>query len=352
MKKLKMVFLIIVCVGIASFFHNVVSARVDGPCSICHTMHNSQDEKSMIYDNDPSEEPFPHLLRGSCIGCHTGYNKSGNDIPYVYAALEPVYPEHVLAGGSFWWVAKDGGADDCKGHNVYGLSDRDGNLTKAPGKWIGCSTDNSCHVTLAEKQTSIPSFGSGCGGCHLAPAHHADDSDTVVGEAGGWFRYCSGHEVGQGVIGIEAPGWDLHPSPETHNEYLGKEARLDRKQGFADIGNTMTAFCCGCHGGFHKENDSGTWIRHPSDGIIPVSGEYEDFSSYDPRVPIARPSLDGWTGPDVQVYRGKDMVMCLSCHRAHGSPFPDILRWNYDLQVAGGGIEKDYGCFKCHSEKD
>jgi hypothetical protein len=48
-------------------------------------------------------------------------------------------------------------------------------------------------------------------------------------------------------------------------------------------------------------------------------------------------------------------VMCLSCHRAHGSPYNDMLRWDYDGMVAGngsGGGNDGTGCFKCHSEKD
>lgn len=355
MKRLKLVFLIVVCMGIASFLPNSVFALVDGPCSVCHTMHNSQDGESMIYGDETG--PFPHLTRGSCIGCHTGTNDGISPIPYVYDSGGVIYGTDTLAGGNFWWVATAGEGNDTKGHNVYGLSNQDGNLEEAPGMWVGGSCGiSSCHNTLAAEQTVISELGSGCEGCHLAAAHHADDSDPVVGRSGGWFRYCSGHncdlEIG-GVKGIEDSDWQYTSSPSDHNEYLGYEMPDHTSNaGFYNLGSTMTAYCCGCHGGFHdEENGGGAWIRHPSDAVIPAEGEYVNYTVYDPLTPVARPDLDGWIAASATVTPSEDLVMCLSCHRAHGSPYPDMLRWDYNSQVAGGGGE-DIGCFKCHSEKN
>ena len=101
----------------------------------------------------------------------------------------------------------------------------------------------------------------------------------------------------------------------------------------------MTGYCTGCHGDFHIEDDAtagSPWIRHPSDLIIPNSGEYASAfgasggtGTYDPLVPVARPSLSGWTVPVSTVTLGTDLVMCLSCHRAHASPYFKMLRWDY-----------------------
>ncbi|MGB9716198.1 MAG: cytochrome c3 family protein [Thermodesulfovibrionales bacterium] len=44
--------------------------------------------------------------------------------------------------------------------------------------------------------------------------------------------------------------------------------------------------------------------------------------------------------------------MCLSCHRAHGSPYADILRWNYDEMRTGSYTTTDSGCFTCHTGKN
>ena len=301
------------------------------------------------------DEPFPSLTRGTCIGCHTGTNTADWPIPFVMSDTgEPNYEtgSDTLAGGNFYWVATTGEGNDTKGHNVYGLSNVDFNLSKAPGGG-GCGV-SSCHNTLALEQTVIPALGSGCEGCHLAPAHHANDSAVVVGEDGGWFRYCSGHDIGgqnRGVEGIEDKDWQYTNSASDHNEYLGVVGDPTGSGGFG-VGNTMTGYCTGCHGLFHVEQDDATaWIRHPSDAVIPNSGEYQYYTVYDPLVPVARPDLDGWTAASATVTPGTDLVMCLSCHRAHGSPYPDMLRWDYNTQVAGGGGE-DTGCFKCHSEKN
>ncbi len=48
---------------------------------------------------------------------------------------------------------------------------------------------------------------------------------------------------------------------------------------------------------------------------------------------------------------GHDLVMCLSCHVAHGSDNAGMLRFDYADMVAGGGTNTT-GCFACHTTKD
>ena len=360
MRQLKLVFLLLICMGIISFLPNSAWARVHGQsCANCHIMHNSQDGGDVVTGG-----PVRHLLAKGCIACHTGDNAeilSGGTTPYVYNT-SVTYGTDTLAGGNFYWVATAGEGNDTKGHNVLDLSAQDTNIPAgtnpgegAPGGWITCA--NSCHSTLAAEQTAVPELGSGCEGCHIAVAHHADDSDTVVGETGGWFRYCAGHMSGDGygVEGIEDDDWQLTEAPADHNEYLGFVGPHGGSAGFYNLGNTMTAYCCGCHGGFHNQ-DAGAWIRHPSDAYLPGgTTEYAAYPEYSTEAPVARPDLSGYTGPSSVVTPdgGTDMVMCLSCHRAHGSPYPDMLRWDYDSQIAGGGgAPQDTGCFTCHTTKD
>lgn len=333
-------------------------ARVTGQCSNCHTMHYSQGGTQL--SEWGSSGPYKALTIDTCVGCHTGINTGSNTIPYVYSTTEPTYGMDTLAGGNFYWVAQGGG--DAKGHNVLGIADRDVELSGgAPGNPYSCS--NSCHISLAHEH-AVEGLGSGCGGCHLRPAHHAIDSDTVVGleqaDDDGYYRFLSGHMSGNnhGVAGIEDSDWQYTKSAADHNEYLGWEGHLQYRAGFYNLGHTMTAFCCGCHGDFHEEQDSGSnWIRHPSDAVIPDSGEYAGAfgaegggtGTYDPLVPVARPSLSGWTEPgsSVTLGTGGDMVMCLSCHRAHGSPYYKIMRWDYK-NWPGEGTN---GCGVCHTSK-
>ncbi|MDY6933986.1 MAG: cytochrome c3 family protein [Spirochaetota bacterium] len=338
--------------------------EVKGNCSNCHTMHRSQNPWPWDMNwGGPSSAPIENLLVADCIGCHTNYTDGSPTItlitgsvtvtvPVVYNTVVP--PSATLAGGNFYWVAHD---DDTKGHNVLGISGMDANLSQAPGNANSCS--NSCHYSLAVEQTALPLLGSGCKGCHLHPSHHADDQGPVIDnnpDGEGWYRFLSGHFTGEGhgVTGIEDNDWHATKSVSDHNEYLGYDGGHDAVGAFNELGNTMSAFCCGCHGNFHQERDSFNWIRHASDTIIPNSGEYANAfgaqgsgtGAYNPDIPVARPELTGWTGASVEVSLGAggDLVMCLSCHRAHGSPYFKLLRWDY----RGNDWS---GCGTCHTQK-
>ena len=337
-------------------------AKVTGVCSNCHTMHSSQGGA----DLHGVLGPYATLLTNDCIGCHShgtetqSYSMGTSTVPVVNytGSAEPF---EWLAGGNFFWVA-DG--NDSKGHNVYGLADQDVAITAAegaPGDASGGCGPTGCHATLAVETTMLGP--GGCQGCHLNVMHHTDDGTGTdgtkyVGTAeAGWYRFLSGHMggAGYGVAGIEHSGWG--PSDGTvggtdHNEYLGV---VVDKTGTTSLANkSMTAFCCGCHGDFHKQQASGNWIRHPSDVVIPTTGEYAAMvTEYNPATPLARSALAQGDTPSGSVAAGTDMVMCLSCHRSHGSPYDDMLRWDYGNMKAGdGGDWIGKGCFYCHTSKD
>jgi hypothetical protein len=300
-------------------------------------MHNSQGGVNMIFDTVlDGTDPNPYLTRGSCVGCHTGTN-IGDSRPFVYNTSPPTKP---LAGGNFYWVTQD----DAKGHNVKGIPSMSADsLDVAPGDdgtgTFACA--DSCHASLYT--TTL--VDTGCEGCHIEPKHHAPQQDAGAPalEANGFYRFLSGHNTGSGVHGIEDDDWQYTNSALDHNEYLGNTASTD---------NTMTGYCVGCHGIFHLQQDNSNWIRHPSDAVLPDDPEeYTAYLVYDPNIPVARPDLGNIADPGL-VANNADMVMCLSCHRAHGSEHDDMLRWDYDSMVAGGGGADGTGCFTCHSEKD
>jgi hypothetical protein len=356
-------------------------AKVSGPCANCHTMHASQTPWPTNW-GDVNDLPKSALLIGDCVGCHssgtssTYYNLGGCEVPVVlYTGGEPT---SYLAGGNFWWVEEGFGGDDSKGHNVF-LGQGDDYLTEAPGGGPSCGGGvNNCHQNLHLPVSGMPGSGAelngkyGCEGCHINVRHHANDhpnfdSGYVNTADQGWYRFLSGHLGGAheafGVEGYEDNDWEAgHPNlpqgtggVDSHNEYLGQESS---GSGFS-LGSvhTTTAFCTGCHGDFHDEQKSdGAWVRHPSDAVIPNTpgSEYADTGGatnhyYDPLSPVAKPTVD--TIPDTTVTPGTDFVMCLSCHRPHGSPYPDMLRWDYTTQQAGGGGD-DTGCFYCHTTKN
>ncbi len=340
-RKMKKTLIILTIISFASLIFSGMSFAA--VCSDCHTMHNMQDGTS-ITGGDPTNSL---LVASSCLACHTGTNTGSNSIPYVMGSSEPTFGTNTLAGGNFWWVEND---SDAKGHNVI-TANTDGTLSAAPGaSSAGCGTPN-CHAAL-----NVAS----CEGCHMSPAHHTASSGNVT--AAPWYRWLSGHQggAGLGVKGIEHSGWGYGATAggTNHNEYLGNVDDKDSAGGFAAVGSTMTGFCTGCHGNFHIQDATATgatpWTRHPSDFVILNSGEYASMStSYNPNTPVARPAGFNWAGAVgvATVAAGTDMVMCLSCHVAHGSPYDDMLRWNYDTMEVGGGSNTS-GCFVCHTSKD
>ena len=109
-------------------------ARVTGVCSNCHTMHNSQNGSAVAKDYlDADLPPQEQLLTSDCVGCHSSstgqtiINFSGTSVPIVYNTVPPSQP---LAGGNFYWVATQG---DEYGHNVYGISGIDSNISETTG---------------------------------------------------------------------------------------------------------------------------------------------------------------------------------------------------------------------------
>jgi len=353
-------------------------AKVTGRCDGCHTMHNSQDGA------DLNAVPYGVLLlRDGCVGCHShlsetlSYPLGTSTVPVVNSGVDPSSSH--LAGGNFYWVADAGANQDAKGHNVFGISGQDEAISVdegAPGNQqvTGECQTGGCHGTLAAETISdsvladYDGFRSGCQGCHLNVRHHADDgtgTKYVDNENQGWYRFLAGHAgtsvLNYGVEGIEDEDWQATIGATDHNEYLG--VPVDKNDSTSLQNGSMTAFCCGCHGNFHVQNENvatdpgsqSPWIRHPSDFVIPDSGEYADMSTtYSTLSPVARPVGFAWASnsPSSNVIAG-DMVMCLSCHRPHGSPNDDLLRWPYADMIAGGGGGLDnQGCFYCHVTKD
>ncbi|MGE4296518.1 MAG: cytochrome c3 family protein [Desulfovibrionaceae bacterium] len=336
-------------------------------------MHNSQHGEPMAYSLSGSSftasaTPNPTLLVTDCVGCHTAtdgstWQDATTGAPIVFNTSEPDYGatsdggqiRQGLAAGNFYWVEQD----DANGHNVFAS---DATLNAAPGDAQGCG-GNCCHDNLDRAYTGSGALQgrAGCQGCHMVSGtttlsvkgwHHKDDSGVAVTSADqGWYRFLAGHYTGDGygVTGIEDADWEHSASSTTHNEYLGYAADKTSTGGMSRLGNTMSGFCTGCHGNFHTQDGTASgatpWLRHPSDTVLPATGEYADYTTYDPLTPVARTSLGGVSGV---VTPGTDLVMCLSCHRAHASPYYKMMRWDYSSDTLSTALA---GCATCHTRK-
>lgn len=359
------------------FLSKDVTAKITGPCVNCHTMHNSQNGAHMISYFAPNEidtNPKQLLLRGSCIGCHGQgtANKivtiGGSDMPQVYHTNA----SGDLAGGNFAYIfgTKGSGASDTKGHNVIDFGNIDDILTDAPGRihspmvsntQLTCAGNNGCHGWRA-----FNTSGSGLGS--LKGSHHRniDGKCDTATETFNSYRFL------RGVKGFENMGtykWQNYDA-DNHNEYFGTSTPMSGSNcgschyAATDIrpsNNTISGFCATCHGNFHWLGEffagtgggiggdiSSPFTRHPSDVILPPSGEYSSYTSYSVEATVGRQTV-----PDSisnAVNPGLDVVTCLSCHAAHGTNYPDLLKWDYTNMIAGGGGSG--GCFTCHTQKN
>ncbi|MEJ2255127.1 MAG: hypothetical protein P8Y75_12345 [Nitrospirota bacterium] len=338
--------------ALVAFLPLPTEAKVKGQCADCHTMHNSQDGAPMaltgnvVWDGgaltgDPKTAPNGNLLIASCVGCHSNSTaepivslSDGNDVPIVY---NHTVPTTYLAGGNFYWVADSGGNDDTKGHNVYGVSSQDANISAsegAPGHdGSGCAGATVCHQTLAAAPGPYNYQRGGCQACHIFTYHHQDPPV---------YRFLKGHGTGPPfgplgddrknyttypdyVKGIEDADWEYTTSLTDHNVYQGTtDVYLSDGTNGLQLQHTMTAFCSGCHYGFHGYQNgiygeygmgSGSpWLRHPTDVALSTYGEY---GSVDPKNNYSTESPVAWTSiTNATVYDGP-VVMCLTCHRPH-----------------------------------
>lgn len=341
------------------------SAKVNGQCAICHTMHNSQDNAPMAFDaaGDPQATPNDVLLLRGCVACHTGSNDGTNVIPYVSDTTAPDYGTDgttgdTLAGGSFYWVASgtagnSGATAQSTGHNVAtdGMALQDSVLLNNPP---GATTSLAAQLRCA-----------GVNGCHGDPlatsdfaaisgTHHADDTVIDGSTTAKSFRFLLG------VTGLEDDDWEYQPTTTAHNQYKG----VDRTSDTENDTSTISSLCARCHNDFHNgdENVQGPnggfaspWVRHPTDfdmGNTEADSEYRNYGGagnpYVVSAPVA--SNDVSAVKTAITFSGDDaIVTCISCHRAHGTQNADLLRWDYAAVSAGEGGSG--ACFECHTSK-
>ena len=154
--------------------------------------------------------------------------------------------------------------------------------------------------------------GGSCTSCHRDVRHHATNSG---------YRF-----LGRDIGGIGDPSYE---HGKGHNIYKSGDQ-----------------YCSACHAdfcGIKNQKAAGVWIRHPTNTPLPMEGQYKGYV-YRKDVPVGYPDP---LSPD----RSTAHVMCISCHRPHGTPYANLLRWDYRAMGARDG-KNDNGCFACHRQKD
>lgn len=287
--------------------HGEVHAVIEAVCSNCHVSHDFQAALPGIFNGDGKDD---------CIGCHMD-----PDMQNLKASFDSGLPPQVntkntpLAAGWFYDIGD--GAQDASMHNISGVLTED--LT------LGLTPPGGTELTGLMTCTT----------CHRLPNHHASNPGMVTTN----YRFLSG------ISGKGDQYWELSPSATSHNQYKGEEKTRGVSLTQTD---TMSAFCARCHGDFHNQIDKNTtnygqiWTRHPIGvDVASLSGEYSAYVTYNPLAPVGSTSVSQTIVNTVQ-NAGNGLVTCVSCHRAHGSDYPDLLRWDPALNS---------GCKVCHSTK-
>lgn len=328
-------------------------------CNGCHSMHAPKATSYLLAGSDPSS---------TCLTCH---QKSGDTGPSSYHVStadadmpKGTAPLHRSPGGDFGWLKKtytftERGssvteAGQSHGHNIVAADNgyvADTDHATAPGGGTFSATDlacNSCHDPHGKYRRDTTGNIATTGKAIYASGSYWDTAATGANEpttdyAVGVYRLLAG----KGYDKADFPGVPAAKAPKTYNQTeLTNQVRVaygvKTTQGHA----TWSNWCATCHPNMHSTGNT----VHPVDtGLSDVMDNYNKYvksgdmtgvagTSYSSLVPFATNSGDytvlgplaGNASPTYAGPNSSDQVMCLSCHRAHASGFPSMLRWSME----------------------
>lgn len=368
--------------GICFAFHDGGT----GACEGCHTMHNSLNGLAT------GKITSQYLLLGSddsstCLNCHMGSTGGYQVMSGAFGAQG--LPSQMTPGGDFAWLnittsyvtsTLVAGINNGTrhGHNIvaadYGLGPSIVFLTAPGGTYPSINLScTSCHdphggtrvngsyqfAVAAIGQNVGPIVGSGSRGTLLPTT----SSSVGVYRLLGGVNYLPISLTGTNLAFTNPPPFAFAPLISNRSE-----AVTDTRVAY---GSGMSEWCENCHPGLHGDSNP-AGLSHPTGNImannltsalsnvdsqaITIAARYNNYiatgnltgnaqTSYTSMVPYEEglvmnstsyPDLatravnDGSQkgGPMYYASGGNERVMCVTCHRAHASAWPMILRWN------------------------
>lgn len=337
-------------IGTSAFaFHDGGVAR----CTGCHSMHSPASASNLMRGTDPSS---------TCLNCHeragdtkpSSYHVStaGVDMPPGTAPLQR------SPGGDFGWLKKlytftshgpktEDGATF--GHDITaldkGYSGRSNNPTAAPGGTfptasLACSSCHDPHGKYRRDSVGNVTMGGG----QIIASGSYDTSVIPTGtDTVGVYRLLAGFGYQKGGVTFNAVPVAVAPATYNRTE-SATQTRVAYGVGGSAGTDTWGRWCRTCHPAMHSTGNN----VHPVDQGLgsDVAGFYASYvktgdmsgtlaTSYSSLVPFASNTGDFSAlstlakNDDTQLGGpvSSDQVMCLSCHRAHASGSPAMLRW-------------------------
>jgi len=338
MKKKLFIYLIVLLSLV--LVYGFADAKVTGRCDNCHTMHNSQNGAKMA-DQDT---PYAHLTKSSCLGCH-GAAGPGTEVggaPGIFGNAAANF----TAGGTFAASIVDAGVTPYhKVHNVKDITWANPEvdlLSKTPGAESGGYTEpvGANELTCAGTLGCHGEHGAGLNSdAGIRGFHHGSKTGYR------YLQFFDGTATHTPIKGLGSSTWEKGgATASNHNVYFA----MNGTGGATN--DSINALCALCHGDFHGTDDvkSGSnWIRHPTENLLSDASGWTMASvtvDYE-KNPFSFNDLTGKSTTTAYDTTGA-RVACVSCHRAHGTAYNDILRWDYATMLAGGGGTT--GCLGCH----
>jgi hypothetical protein len=338
-------------------------------CGGCHSMHTPNPAGSyLLIGADPS---------GTCLSCH---EQAGLLTPSSYhvstASIDQpagTAPRQRTQGGDFGWIRKDyswvvrgnttSEEGDEHGHNIvspdFGYYVDTINATAPGGTYpatnLGC---NSCHDPHGKARRRLDGTIANTGGPIIASGSYHNSPNPAANQPVGVYRLLAG--PGYTTDGVSFVGVPAAVTPTPYNRAESTAATQVRvAYGVASTGGHVTwgNWCGTCHPDMHS---SGNYV-HPVDeglgsGIKTVYDQYRssgvmtgtNADAFLSLVPFIQNSADYsvlktnanpttvLTGPG-----NTDQVACMSCHRAHASGFPYILRWQMEGEFITSVLDSD-----------
>jgi predicted CXXCH cytochrome family protein len=339
-------------------------------CVGCHEMHDAKSASLLVAVDQSS----------TCLICHGASGQSSYHIATPDADM-PVGtpPANETPGGDFGWLHKtyaftvSGAAvtDDGQthGHNIIAAGYSSGYTVDtahptAPGGTFPSAqlTCISCHDQHGKGRWTTSGTYSKSSRAIYTSGSYGSIPTTISGEAlsTGVYRLLRAADTVSGVTFPSTPPIAVVNSNYNRSEYY-TQTRTAYSLGMAD-------WCAACHPNMHTGNENtGGGIVHPNDRKLTgqIVRNYNSYvksgnmtgsstTSYLSLVPYeegltystanvnilkshAQTNGSYLNGP-AATGTSAEQVMCLSCHRAHASGWPKMIRWNNEattITVAG-----------------